>query len=231
MERLLLIDDDRELCQLLIELLSADGFTVEAAHHGQLGLDRALTGEFALVILDVMLPGISGMEVLRRLRATSQLPVLMLTARGDDAIDRVLGLESGADDYLPKPFHPRELLARLRAILRRVGPRPGEGRVVLDIAGLHIDTGARVALQRGQPLTLTATEYELLALLLRSAGQVVSREALAQAALGRPLSGLDRSLDVHISHLRQKLGESGDRIKTVRGVGFQFALPETQAVS
>ena len=225
-ERVLLIDDDTELCALLGELLAAEDFRVEAVHQGPRGLDRALSGEFALAILDVMLPGLSGLEVLRRLRASgSTLPVLMLTARGDDAIDRVLGLESGADDYLPKPFHPRELTARLRAILRRTGSPIGDGRLVLDVGGIHVDTGARVARLDGEPLALTTVEFEVLAALAREAGQVVSRDSLARVALGRPLSGLDRALDVHVSHLRQKLGPESDRLKTIRGVGYQLALP------
>lgn len=226
MERVLLVDDDTELCQLVVELLAADGFRVEAAHNGLRGLDRALSGEHAALVLDVMLPGLNGLEVLKRLRAgKSSLPVLMLTARGSDATDRIVGLELGADDYLPKPFHPRELVARLRAVLRRSRGEDAPQREVFTVGGVTLDTGARTVTIDGDEVALTAVEFEVLAQLLRCAGQVASREALVQAALGRSLSPYDRAIDMHVSNLRKKMGPNGERIKTVRSLGYQYALP------
>jgi two-component system response regulator CpxR len=233
MPRILVIDDDVELCELLTDYLTPEGLEVETAHHGEQGANRALSGEHILVVLDVMLPGISGFEVLRRIRAGSGVPVLMLTARGDD-VDRIVGLEMGADDYLPKPFNPRELVARIRAIQRRVEPRwerPAEperaaGRLI--VGDVHLDAGARVVLQGGRPVELTSVEFALLELLLRAAGQVVTREELAKEGLGRRLSAYDRSIDVHVSSLRKKLGHhvgETERIKTVRGVGYLYSRP------
>jgi two-component system response regulator CpxR len=231
MHRILVIDDDVELCELLTEYLTPEGLQVETVHDGERGVERGLSGEHALVVLDVMLPGISGFEVLRRIRGGSGVPVLMLTARGDD-VDRIVGLEMGADDYLPKPFNPRELVARIRAIQRRVEPRLEPGTVKVSermaVGDVELDPGARIVLQRGHPVDVTSVEFALLEFLLRAAGQVVSRENLVQGVLGRRLSPYDRSIDVHISSLRRKLGHQFDdmeRIKTVRGVGYLYALP------
>src|ERR1700677_2850112 len=229
MERILVIDDDVELCTLVAEYLQAEGFSVEAAHDGESGLQRATGGEYLLVVLDVMLPGINGFEVLRRIRATSRLPVLLLTARGED-VDRIVGLEIGADDYLPKPFNPRELLARIRAILRRSGnvEAPAAAGDLLIVSGLELDTAGRVARCNGTLLDLTDIEFGLLQTLMRSAGEVVAREQLAEAVLGRKFHPFDRSLDMHVSRLRHKLDVAdnfGDRVKTIRGVGYQLAVP------
>jgi two-component system response regulator CpxR len=237
MHCILVIDDDVDLCELLTDYLTPEGFQVEAVHDGERGADRALSGDHALVVLDVMLPGISGFDVLRRIRAGSKVPVLMLTARGDE-VDRIVGLEMGADDYLPKPFNPRELVARIRAIQRRVEPgrerEPGSGKAAekVVVGDVQLDPGARVVLQRGQPIDLTSVEFALLEVLLRVAGQVVTREDLAKEVLGRRLTPYDRSIDVHISSLRRKLGhQAGDteRIKTVRGTGYIYALPPDAA--
>ena len=237
MHCILVIDDDVDLCELLTDYLTPEGFQVEAVHDGERGADRALSGDHTLVVLDVMLPGISGFDVLRRIRAGSKVPVLMLTARGDE-VDRIVGLEMGADDYLPKPFNPRELVARIRAIQRRVEPgrerEPGSGKAAekVVVGDVQLDPGARVVLQRGQPIDLTSVEFALLEVLLRVAGQVVTREDLAKEVLGRRLTPYDRSIDVHISSLRRKLGhQDGDaeRIKTVRGTGYIYALPPDAA--
>jgi len=233
MSRILVIDDDVELCELLIDYLAPEGFQVEAVHDGERGAERALSGEHALVVLDVMLPGVSGFDVLRRIRAGSSVSVLMLTARGDE-VDRIVGLEMGADDYLPKPFNPRELVARIRAIQRRVEPRReremGSGRAVekVVVGDVQLDPGARVVLQHGHAVELTSVEFTLLEVLLRASGRVMTREELAQQVLGRPLSPYDRSIDVHVSNLRRKLGHQlGDteRIKTVRGTGYVYTHP------
>ena len=229
MDRILIVDDDVDLVELVAQYLDGEGFEVEAVHNGEAGLQRALSGEHALVVLDVMLPGMSGLDVLRNLRQQSQVPVLILTARGDE-VDRIVGLEIGADDYLPKPFNPRELIARIRAILRRAhdADRKEPGR--LSIGDVEMDLGAHTVRRDGDPVELTAVEFSLLEHLLRSAGHVVSREQLAQSVLGRKFVAWDRSLDVHVSKLRKKLGErvdDRDRIKTVRGVGYIYTMPET----
>ncbi len=233
MHRILVVDDDVELCALLTDYLTPEGLKVEAVHDGEQGADRALSGDHALVVLDVMLPGISGFDVLRRIRAGSTVPVLMLTARGDD-VDRIVGLEMGADDYLPKPFNPRELVARIRAIQRRVEPRlkretgPGKAAERVVVGDVQLDPRARMVLQRGHTVALTSVEFALLEVLLRAAGQVVTREDLAMDVLGRRLSPYDRSIDVHISSLRRKLGHlvgEMERIKTVRGTGYLYTLP------
>jgi DNA-binding response OmpR family regulator len=228
-DSVLIIDDDRELCELVAELLTEEGFDVEAANDSARGLDRALAGEHSLVVLDVMMPGLNGFEVLRRLRAgRSRTPVLMLTARGED-LDRIIGLEIGADDYLPKPFNPRELVARIRAILRRTKhdeEAEARGPDHLSVGDVEVDTGTRHVLRGGESIELTNVEYELLLLLLASAGRVVKREDLVRSALGRELSVFDRSIDMHISNLRKKLGHRAgeiERIKTVRGVGYIYA--------
>jgi DNA-binding response OmpR family regulator len=224
MSRVLLIDDDVELCELVVEFLEGEGLDIDVVYNGQTGLERAQTGTPDLVILDVMLPGLTGFEVLRRLRETSSVPVLMLTARGDE-VDRIVGLEMGADDYLPKPFNPRELAARIRAVLRRAdaGTDKPSQMIVDDVI---VDLGTRSVTVAEVEIDLTGVEFSLLEALMHSAGSVVSRDELSQAALYRRTSAFDRSLDVHISNLRRKLGlapDGGDRIKTVRGVGYQYA--------
>jgi two-component system response regulator CpxR len=229
-EPVLLVDDDVELCSMLEAYLARHGFEVTTEHHGDLGLHRALSGTFSIVLLDVMLPGLDGFEVLRRLRSTSSVSVLLLTARGED-IDRIVGLEIGADDYLPKPFNPRELLARIRAILRRSSARlqPQENRVKhLSIAGIELDTGARSATSNGVSLDLTNVEFALLEALMQAPGQILTREHLVESVLGRTFNPFDRSLDMHVSRLRRKLDEAaslGDQIKTIRSVGYQLAVP------
>ncbi|MFO0555747.1 MAG: response regulator transcription factor [Polyangiaceae bacterium] len=222
---ILVIDDDTELCDLLAELLGQEGFVVEAAFDGNSGLGRATSTEFAMVVLDVMLPGLGGFEVLRRIRQRSDVPVLMLTARGED-VDRIVGLEIGADDYLPKPFNPRELVARVRAIHRRTSThaqRTAETDEAHAIGDLEISRGARLVRVRGVEVKLTTAEFDLLDTLARSAGNPVSRDELCRVVLGRQSSALDRSIDMHVSNLRRKLGplpDGGDRIKTVRSTGY-----------
>ena len=236
MERVLIVDDDRELCELVAELLGTEGFGVEVADGSADGLERALTGSHSLVVLDVMMPGMNGFELLRRLRAEgASVPVLMLTARGED-VDRIVGLEIGADDYLPKPFNPRELVARIHAILRRVERRGAgvgasqESRAPerIEVGDVEVDAGTRVVRRAGAGVELTNVEYEILVMLLSSAGRVVTREDLVRTVLGRELSVFDRSIDMHISHLRKKLGHrvgEAERIRTVRGVGYIYARP------
>lgn len=228
MKRILVVDDDIELCELIADYLEAEGFELEAVHDGEDGLRRALSGEHVMIILDVMLPGINGFEVLRRIRAVSAIPVLMLTARGDD-VDRIVGLEMGADDYLPKPFNPRELVARIRAIQRRAAAEAAamnRQEELLVVGDMELDSAARLVRQGGVAVDLTSVEFSLLEVLLRMAGQVVSRDELSRQALGRQLNSSDRSIDVHISSLRKKLGPIGeeqDRIKSVRGIGYIYA--------
>ena len=218
----LLVDDDVELCSSLKQLLGMDGFSVTAVHDGDSGLRHALKGVYELVILDVMLPGGDGRKLLRRIRLTSQVPVIMLTARGDEA-DRIAGLERGADDYLPKPFNPRELVARMRAVLRRASDSTPQE--IFKIGDLQMDCGQRRVAVNGSDVALTGAEFDILLLLVRSAGKVLSREEIAEAALGRPVGFLDRSIDNHISNLRKKLGahasEAG-RIRNVRGAGYVY---------
>ena len=225
-DRILVIDDDVELCSLVSEYLRPEGFQVESAHDGNSGLTRALSGEHTLVVLDVMLPRLNGFDVLRKMRDSSRVPVLLLTARGED-VDRIVGLEIGADDYLPKPFNPRELVARIRAILRRTRGK-GEAPVpeVIKVGDVELDPATRSVLHRGQALELTSVEFGLLQVLLREAGRVVTREALVDEVLGRKFSPFDRSIDMHVSKVRKKLGDSGseDYIKTIRGAGYIFAL-------
>jgi DNA-binding response OmpR family regulator len=224
MERVLIVDDDIQLCRLLSERLGTEGFTIESVHDGPRGLQRALSMEHALVVLDLMLPGMGGLDVLKRLRATSPVPVLILTARGED-VDRILGLEIGADDYLPKPFNPRELIARIRAILRRSArvEDPSASHVVGDI---RLDGKAREVWLNDTPMNLTSVEFSLLEAFLQNAGRVVSRELLTETVLGRKLGPFDRVVDVHVSNLRKKLGpaQSGERIKAVRGSGYLFVV-------
>lgn len=231
MENVLLIDDDVELCSMLSDYLGRHGFRIAAVHRGDTGLKAAREKPWALVLLDVMLPGMDGFEVLKQLRGASPVRVLLLTARGDD-VDRIVGLEIGADDYLPKPFNPRELLARMRAILRRSGTaEPVSSSTTLRIDDLELDPGARTVLTKGKNVELTDVEFSLLEALMRSPGKVVSREELAERALGRSLNPFDRSLDMHVSRLRRKLDEvssSGDRVKTIRGAGYQLLVHRAQ---
>jgi two-component system response regulator CpxR len=230
MNRILVIDDDIDLCELLTDYLTTEGFTVEVVHEGEAGAAQALAGDYELVVLDVMLPGINGFEVLRRLRTGSTTPVLMLTARGDD-VDRIVGLEMGADDYLPKPFNPRELVARIRAVQRRTAAAPATGTMTseaLVVGDVTLYLGARSVHVGGVPVELTTVEFSLLEVLIRRAGQVVSREELSLQALGRELNAFDRNIDVHVSSLRRKLGalsEENERIKTVRGIGYFYTRP------
>ena len=228
MTRVLLVDDDAELAELVGEYLAREGFSLDAETDGTRAVDRAASGDYQLTLLDVMLPGVSGFDVLRALRATSRIPVLMLTARGDD-VDRIVGLELGADDYLSKPFNPRELVARIRAILRRTQPDgggPGERppeRLTVDDVAVEIDR--RLVRRAGAPVELTAVEFALLELLMRAAGTVVRRDDLARGALGRNLLPFDRSIDVHVSRMRKKLGprpDGGERITTLRAVGYLY---------
>jgi DNA-binding response OmpR family regulator len=227
---ILLVDDDRDLIDLMRQYLEGEGLVVESAIDYASGLKAALSGNHELVILDVNLPGGSGFELLKELRAESDLPVVLLTARGD-SVDRIVGLHIGADDYVPKPFEPREVVARIRAVLRRTragmekaGP---DDRVV--VGDITLSPSTRTATLAGQVLDLTTVEFDLLDVLLRNAGKVVTRDQLAQTALGRNLAPFDRGVDVHLSKLRKKLGGgqySQDRIKTVRGSGYIYVALE-----
>ena len=226
MTHLLLIDDDVELCNMLTEYLTAEGFDVDTAHEGNAALGRAVANDYDVIILDVMLPGMNGFDILRQLRQQRQTPVLMLTARGDD-VDSIVGLELGADDYLPKPCNPRVLVARIRAVLRRHQPVDLDNAVgtePLVVGNLKLFPASRQAQLNDRTLTLTSTEFTVLEVLVRKAGQIVSKEALSEQALGRSLERYDRSLDMHVSSLRRKLGDES-MIKTIRSVGYQFALP------
>lgn len=228
MNRVLIIDDDEELCDLVSEYLTVEGFQTECIHDGESGLKRAGSGDYDLAILDVMLPKMNGFDVLRNLREKSDVPVLMLTARGED-MERIVGLEIGADDYLPKPFNPRELVARLRAILRRSSHENDDEPVAekLHIGDLEISSSSRSAKLNGTEVSLTSVEFDLLLALIRQAGKVVKKEDLSEKVLERSLSPYDRSLDMHISNLRKKLGHRADgseRIKTVRSVGYIYTL-------
>lgn len=221
---ILLIDDDVELVGLLSDYLTREGFSVTAAHDGDAGIAEACSGRHAIAVLDVMLPGRTGIEVLARLREHSSLPVIMLTARGDDP-DRIVGLELGADDYVPKPCTPRELTARIRAILKRTGATPPGSSQAIVVGALTVWPAKRCAEWAGRPLTLTSTEFSLLEVLARQAGRTVSKAELSEQALGRPLSRYDRSVDVHMSSIRHKLGALADGrscIATVIRKGYQL---------
>jgi two-component system response regulator CpxR len=222
---LLVIDDDRELAALLGRVFAREGLAADFCHDGRSGLDTALRNAHDLVILDVMLPDLDGLSVLRELRRRLATPVLMLTARGDD-VDRIVGLELGADDYLPKPFHTRELVARIRAILRRTQAAAAAApTLVLEVGGVRLDPGARSVTCDGRPVELTTMEFDVLHALMEAAGRVLSREALLDRVDGRDAGPFDRAIDVHVSHLRRKLGSDPPRIRTVRGVGYQFVRP------
>jgi len=231
MERILAIDDDVALCELLTEYLSSEGFHVESVHDGEEGLETAYSGEYDLIVLDVMLPKINGFEVLRHLRSRSNTPVIVLTARGE-TVDRIVGLEIGADDYLAKPFNPRELVARIRAVLRRIRQEREEGQTqpipeILRVGDVEMRISTRLVLLSGKPVNLTAMEFSLLEILLRKAGRFVPREELIRSVLGRSPYPYDRSIDVHISRLRKKLGHMVDgteRIKTIRNIGYLYVL-------
>ena len=228
--RLLIVDDDPDLCDLVQRYLEAEGFVISAVHTGAEGRHEGTSGNYDLIVLDVMLPDVKGFDVLRELRSRVRTPVLMLTAKGDE-FDRVLGLQMGADDYLAKPFSPRELIARVGAILRRSGwqseqvtPRP----LSIKSGDLELDLAAHSASKAGKSLHLTSAEFDLLHAFLESPGQVLSREALVERVLGRKFSPFDRSLDLHVSNLRQKLGPQAnrtERIRSVRGVGYLYAWP------
>ena len=227
MKEILVIDDDKELCDLLVEFLQPEGFGVETVNEPYKGLQRALSGDHCLLVLDVMLPGMTGFELLRKLRVSSQIPVMMLTARGED-IDRIVGLEMGADDYLPKPFNPRELVARIQAIHRRSHTgeqKTDNAQCQIQCDDIVIDPGSRSVKQRNRNIKVTAAEFSLLHELLKHAGQVMTREELTQKVLNRELEIFDRSIDVHVSSLRKKLGhtiENRERIKTIRSVGYLY---------
>ncbi len=232
-EVVLAIDDDRDLCELLGEYLGREGFRLEAVHDGEAGTQRALAGSYGVIILDVMLPGKrNGFDVLQAIRSRIDTPVLMLTARGEE-VDRIVGLEMGADDYLPKPFNPRELVARLRAILRRVNsdtarPSPSTSADRHRVGDVEMVTPTRTVLKSGRPVELTAVEFGLLEVLLARAGAIVTRDELTRTVLGRSLTPYDRSIDVHVSRLRKKLGrdENGaERIRSIRGSGYVYVLP------
>ena len=228
MNRILIIDDDAELCTLVARFLRSEGFDVERAVDGRHGIEQAVSGSYALVMLDVMMPGLSGFDVLRRIRARARTPVLMLTGRGDTH-DRVLGLELGSDDYLPKPYDPAELAARIRAILRRSeSPPASSASGALAVDDIELTASTRVVTRAGQPIELTAVEFDLLEALMKVAGTVVRREDLVRTVLGREFSPFDRSLDTHVCNLRRKIGHLRDgteRIKGIRGTGYLYAKP------
>lgn len=226
MPAILMIDDDTGLCELVAEYLALDGYQFTAAHDGKDGLALAQSGDFELILLDIMLPGMDGLSVLKALRSASYCPVLMLTARGDD-VDRIVGLELGADDYLAKPFNPRELVARIKAILRRVeltkAPQADQS-VILTLNELVLNPHNRQLSCNGQLIALTATEFQLLELLMRRAGEVVSKDELSREVLGKRLQLYDRSLDMHISNIRKKIAPycCDEKIQTLRGSGYLF---------
>jgi two-component system response regulator CpxR len=228
MQNILIVDDDVMLCELLQEFLQAEGFRVTVANKGDEGLVQALSGKYALIVLDRAMPNMSGLQVLHRLRSKSKVPVVIISARADET-ERIRGLELGADDYLPKPFNPRELTARIRSIFRRITPEPAQKSALpaKSIVGdIEIDRNIRMAFRQGTPIKLTPCEFEILGLLLRTPGEIVSREEISTGALGRPIGLFDRSPDVHVSNLRKKLGPNlsgGERIRTVRGLGYSYA--------
>ena len=224
---ILIVDDDRELCELVGELLGGEGFDVQAHHSGAGAADLASSGRYELVILDVMLPEQNGFEILREIRRRSAVPVILLTARGED-VDRIVGLEIGADDYLPKPFNSRELTARIHAVLRRMQPREEDGLPRLTVGDVTLDPATRTVVKNDAAVELTTVEFDLLHMLLETAGRVVTREDISQRVLGRVFDPFDRSIDVHIGKVRRKLGDASEgdgRIKTVRGVGYIYAQP------
>lgn len=223
----LIADDDTGLCEMLSEYFSDAAIETSAVHDGEAALRAVRSGHFGLLILDVMLPGLNGFEVLKQLRRESSIPVLMLTAKGDET-DRIVGLELGADDYLPKPFNPRELLARTRAILRRHDAEPFTPQSLIRTGTLELNLGAQTAVCSGRELVLTSTEFRLLTLLTRCAGKIVSRDELSEYGLGRNYQPLDRSIDTHLSNVRKKIAAActdGLAIKNIRGRGYILTLP------
>ncbi|WP_300462167.1 response regulator transcription factor [Desulfobacula sp.] len=233
MNRILVIDDDEELCELLSDYLTPEGFDIKAVQTPEEGLSLALSQVHDLVVLDVMMPGMSGFDTLRHIRAKSQIPVIMLTARGDD-VDRIVGLEMGADDYLPKPFNPRELVARIRAVQRRFETRSDAEDIPqqspsLEIGDVILNPGPRTVMIGKKPVSFTAVEFTLLYELMKNAGNVVNRDVLSETVLGRKLDIFDRSIDVHVSSLRKKMGpryQGIERIQSIRGLKYIYALPE-----
>jgi two-component system response regulator CpxR len=227
MKSVLLIDDDVELGELLKEYLSMEGFELTAVHDGETGLKQALSGDYSLVLLDVMLPKKNGFEVLRELRQKSSIPVIMLTARGE-SVDRVLGLEHGADDYIPKPYHHHELMARIKALFRRIemsAEEPESTSNELKVGELELNPATRTATRSGEELPLTGAEFGVLQCLMENVGDLVDKDSLSMAALGRQLMAYDRSIDMHVSNLRKKLGkrdDDSDWIKTVRSRGYML---------
>ena len=224
--RILLVDDDVELCELMSRFLQSEGIEAAYTHDGHSGLEQACSGNFDLAVLDIMMPGKSGMDVLREIRQQSKLPVIMLTARGEE-MDRIIGLELGADDYVPKPCNPRELAARIRAVLRRaesIAP-PEQTPQVIHAGSIEWHPQSHTVYDQGNQMELTSTEYSILAMLIEHAGEVVSKQTLSESALGKRLGPFDRALDVHIGHLRKKLSclpDGAPRIKTIRSVGWLF---------
>jgi two-component system response regulator CpxR len=221
---LLIADDDTELCDLLRQFFETEGFDVRLAHNGRAALEEVARQDVDLVVLDVMMPEMNGLDVLKELRKDSNLPVIMLTARGDD-LDRILGLELGADDYVPKPCNPRELLARIRAVMRR-SESSGTPNVI-EVDDLELNQGSRILTRNGEPVDLTSTEFSILQCLLQHGGSVVSKRDLYLSALGREPVAHDRSVDMHVSNLRRKLGPAPDganRIETIRGIGYQYRV-------
>jgi len=229
LQKILVIDDDVELCELVAEYLEPDGYQVEATNDGNAGVNRALSGEHALVVLDYMLPGLNGFEVLRQVRASSLVPIVMLTARGDD-MNRIVGLQLGADDYLPKPFNPLELVARINAVLRRAQPQGDKSKPEVILNGdIEMDNRTRIVRRNSQAIELTVVEYSLLERFLLAPGRVITREELVKDVLHRELSPFDRSIDTHVSNLRKKIGhevKGVERIKTIRGIGYIYAPEE-----
>ena len=219
---LLLVDDDAELCAMMKEFFAEAGHRLDCAYNGRDGLACALNGPYDLAILDVMLPVFDGLTLLRQLRRRKDLPVIMLTARVQQP-DRILGLNAGADDYLPKPFDPDELLARIRAVLRRAGAAKGKGDAVLTVGDIQVNPATREVRIAGSPVELTEVEFDLLEMLMRSAGRIVSRNEITLALFQREATPYDRFLDVHISHLRKKLDGGRKLIRAVRGVGYVFS--------
>ncbi len=224
-----MVDDDAELAGLVSRFLRKEGFKTVAAYDGETGLAEALSERFDLLVLDVMLPGLDGFTVLRKLREKSQIPVIMLTARGQE-VDRITGLEMGADDYLPKPFNPHELVARIKAIFRRMEPRPPSPSQRIEVNGVVLDPAARSVTVDGERVELTSIEFEITELLMRAAGSVLSRDAIIEALHGRKATGFEQSVNVHISHIRRKIEKRRPFIITVRGVGYQFRRSEEEVL-
>jgi two-component system response regulator CpxR len=222
---ILLVDDDMELCGLMREFFAQHGIDVLTAHDGEQGLNAAFNGTYDLILLDVMMPKMDGFAVLRQIRRRSPVPVIMLTARTEHG-DRIEGLNAGADDYLPKPFSPEELLARIQAVLRRAGRGSSLKPESIEVNGVRLNPGTREVFREGAPVEVTSIEYDILETLVRSAGRAVSRDDLARLLYNRQANPLERSLDVHVSHLRRKLEHGKTLIRTIRGVGYLFAAGE-----